>query len=136
MVKLKINMDYKITELKKNIDDRGWLAEVIREDIIGEFKQVYVATMKKGVTRGNHYHKNRREWFCVIKGIARMTLWVEGGVTTEIIMDEKELRLIEVPPLAWHKLENIGKGTLIKISATSDLYDKNNTDTYNDERLK
>lgn len=123
-------MDYKTWEVKKNIDERGFLSEIFRRDVQGDFKQVYVATLKPGAVRANHYHKSRREWFCIIKGKARITLWDKTGWRLYVDVDGNNPQVIEVPTLMFHKIENIGKRIAILVSAASDLYDKNNPDSY------
>ena len=125
-------MDYKTTGLKQNKDQRGWLTEVFREDMIGDFKQVYVATLKGKAIRGSHYHKKRREWFFIIKGkgIMRLEDIRNKGEVLDILMDEKDQNLIEIGPWIHHTLINTLRTTMIKVSATSDMYNKEEPDTY------
>ena len=83
-------MNCKIIRIKKNTDKRGWLSEILREDKIGKFKQVYVVTIKPGQERGNHYHKKRKEWFCVhtIKNIGKEDVIMVSGSST--LYDKKK----------------------------------------------
>lgn len=124
-------MNYKIRELEKHIDERGTLVEVLRSDEVGQFNQIYTATIKPGYTRGGHYHKERREWFCVIsgEGIYRIKD-VETDDEEEIFIKEGEYKQIELRPGLYHEIKNIGEKDLIFVSAISDLYDKNNSDTF------
>lgn len=124
-------MRYKIRELKKNIDDRGILLELLRSDEVGQFNQIYTANIKPGKERGGHYHKVRKEWFCVIKGEGRYELHdlLTGGKDS-ISIKESDFKQIELPPMIYHKVINTGDQDLIFVSAISDLYNKDNPDTY------
>jgi dTDP-4-dehydrorhamnose 3,5-epimerase-like enzyme len=46
-------------------DDRGRIVDIL-EGI--DFNYATVITSRKGVTRGNHYHKQTTQWVYVIKG--------------------------------------------------------------------
>ena len=66
-MKRKSKIKYKDKELEIHSDERGWLVEMLKKNEIKEdIKQIYVATIKPGRVRGNHYHLNRTEWFLVI----------------------------------------------------------------------
>ena len=66
-MKRKSKIKYKDKELEIHSDKRGWLVEMLKRDALKEdIKQVYVATIKPGCVRGNHYHLKRTEWFLVI----------------------------------------------------------------------
>jgi UDP-2-acetamido-2,6-beta-L-arabino-hexul-4-ose reductase len=124
-------MKYKIRELKKNIDDRGTLVEVLRSDEVGEFNQIYSATIKPGKMRGGHYHKDRKEWFCILTGEGIYKIKdIDTGEEIEIPIREGEFKQIELEPGLYHEIYNTGEKDLIFVSAISDLYDKNNSDTY------
>lgn len=66
-----------IKKLKKNEDDRGWLAEIYRND---EFEYVpamsYVSATKSGVVRGPHEHIVQSDLFVFAgPGKFRVYLW-------------------------------------------------------------
>lgn len=124
-----------IRKIEKHSDKRGWLAEVLREDMVGKFKQVYVFTMLPNIdeVRGGHYHKNRTEWFCCIKGKVKVTLhYIDEDDERDYILSGQadDLQSIEIPPMTWHEVKNVGSRTAIVISGISDLYDKEEPDTY------
>ena len=127
-------MDYTIQNLEKHEDHRGWLTELLRTDEIGEFNQVYCATIEPGEKRGGHYHKNRKEWFTIVRGDGVFKLWnKELAKLKEVIcipVSGKDLTRIHIPVDMFHEIENTGDSELIFVSAISDLYDKDNSDTY------
>lgn len=55
-------------------DERGQLVQLVHEG----WRQVNVITTRKGVVRGNHYHKQNAEAFYIISGACRVTV---GGET-------------------------------------------------------
>lgn len=66
-----------IKKLKKNQDERGWLAEIYRSD---EFEYMpamsYVSATKTGVIRGPHEHKKQSDLFVFVgPGRFRVYLW-------------------------------------------------------------
>ncbi|MEK7502630.1 MAG: WxcM-like domain-containing protein [Patescibacteria group bacterium] len=74
-----MGMDYKIEHFEKFNDQRGELVVFLRNRSLKrkykEFGQIYFVTFnKKGVIRANHYHRQMREWFGVIKGKVRVAL--------------------------------------------------------------
>ena len=81
---------YTITKLSKSKEERGWLSEIFRSDKMSQFQQVYVATIKPGYMRGDHYHKQRVEWFSVIKGKGKLTLYGADKRRLTIPLDEKD----------------------------------------------
>lgn len=66
-----------IKELKKNKDDRGWLAEIFRMDENSlNPAMCYVSITKPGVARGPHEHKNQSDFFVFMgPGKFRLYLW-------------------------------------------------------------
>jgi len=124
-------MNYKIKELKQNTDERGTLIEVLRSDEVGTFNQVYSATIKPGCVRGGHYHKERKEWFCVLKGSG--VYHIRDLITddiADIYIREGEYKQIELKPGIYHEIRNTGDTEMVFVSVISDLYDKNNSDTF------
>ncbi|MBR1739460.1 MAG: cupin domain-containing protein [Ruminococcus sp.] len=71
-------------------DDRGQLTQLVREG----FSQFNVIFSKKGVLRGDHYHKENREAFYVITG--GFTLKAEkDGVTESYDFKPGDMFLVE-----------------------------------------
>jgi len=64
-----------IKELKPFEDQRGWLAEILRDDESG-FRPVmsYLSMTKPGLVRGPHEHVEQADCFCFI-GKFRLYLW-------------------------------------------------------------
>ena len=124
-------MNYKVKNLFKATDDRGTLIELLRSDESGTFNQIYTANIKPGCFRGGHYHKERKEWFCVIQGQGTYKIRdIKTGEEKKIDVCGEDFIQIELPPYNWHQITNTGKKDLIFVSAISDCYSKNNPDTF------
>jgi len=125
-------MRYKIKELKIHSDERGWLVEMLkRNEIKEDIKQIYVATIKPGCVRGNHYHLKRIEWFMIIKGEVEFCL--EDIKTKERVclkLSSKKPEVITVFPKIAHAVKNIGKETSYLVSAQNTIYNPQDPDTF------
>jgi UDP-2-acetamido-2,6-beta-L-arabino-hexul-4-ose reductase len=120
--------------LNRKITQSGWLAEIFREDVVGKFKQIYAFTIKPGETRGKHYHKKKREWFCVLEGEAEVNT-IDVRYSTSIarkqyVLNDLWLKVLEVEPYIHHTIKNNTFHDIMVISASSELYDQNDTDTF------
>lgn len=56
-----------IKSIKKNEDERGWLAEFFRSDEV-EYLPVmsYLSFTKNGIARGPHEHKHQSDYFVFV----------------------------------------------------------------------
>ena len=68
-----------VTAFKKFVDERGWLAEIFRQDEIpAEFQPAmsYVSVTLPGVLRGPHEHVDQADLFAWVgPGDFKLTLW-------------------------------------------------------------
>src|SRR3989344_8749792 len=65
-----------IKKLKINSDERGWLAEVFRQDETKyRLAMAYVSETKTGVIRGPHEHAKQSDYFIFISGKFILYLW-------------------------------------------------------------
>jgi dTDP-4-dehydrorhamnose 3,5-epimerase len=64
-----------IRELKVHEDQRGWLAEIIRDDETG-YRPVmsYLSMTRPGLVRGPHEHTDQADYFCFV-GKFRLYVW-------------------------------------------------------------
>jgi len=123
---------YKVKELDVHSDKRGWLAEMLkRSELKKDIKQIYVATIKPGFVRGNHYHLERTEWFLIFGGKAE--LYLEDLKTKARIclqLSSKKPKVITIFPKIAHAVKNSGKKIVYLISAQNDVYNSKNPDTF------
>ena len=71
--------DVVVYELKKFVDERGWLCELFRnDDLAEEFYPAmsYISVTEPGVQRGPHEHVDQADLFCFIgSGNFKLRLW-------------------------------------------------------------
>jgi UDP-2-acetamido-2,6-beta-L-arabino-hexul-4-ose reductase len=124
-------MELKVFTVKKHVDHRGWLSEILREDLVkNKIAQIHVSVSKKGIFRGGHYHKRKVEWFSVINGKARFFFKnLQTGEEREVELSGEDLKVIEVPPFVYHKVKSLSQNMLFLVGV-NEVYDDNDSDTF------
>jgi dTDP-4-dehydrorhamnose 3,5-epimerase len=120
----------KITELKKNIDERGFFSEVFRNDWSelledDEIVQANLSVSYPGMIRAWHRHKRGQiDYFLVLQGAIKICAYDEKEEQLEQIISSSEmLRLVRIPGYYWHGFKNIGNGVAYVIYFVNRLYD-------------
>lgn len=72
-------LNFKVTKFKSFSDKRGKLIVFLKESELHnakkKFGQIYFVTFsKRGVVRGNHYHKKWFEWFGIVEGKVKVII--------------------------------------------------------------
>lgn len=115
-------------------DDRGWLFELIKSPHAG---QIFVSRTRPGVTRGNHYHDTKVEKFCVIQGEGVIRFrHVLGGAVTEYRVNDREIRVVDIPPGYTHSIENTGSVDMITLFWANEIFDPKRPDTWAEKVLQ
>jgi len=113
----------------RHTDDRGYLVELVKGK--GSETQMFFSTTKPGITRGNHFHFNKVERFCILKGEAKVTMRKIGtNIVEEYYIDGDSNKVIDMPVLYTHDITNVGKDDLICVFWVDEIYDHSNPDTY------
>ena len=125
-------MKLNIKKLVVKKDDRGWLAEIIRsDDVDSTFGQILITTALPGKTKGNHYHKRKKEWYCVIKGKGLLRLKdLKTDEVKDLILDAEDLKLVEMPLNVAHAIKNVGNQELFLLAYVSESFNLQDPDTY------
>ena len=120
--------------LEKHTDGRGWLVEVLREDAIKEgMRQIYLTVSKRGAVRGNHYHIRKTEWFCVVRGEAKLVLKNnKSGQRKTLVLSGDEPQTVSIPPNIVHAIQNTGDDDMYMIAITNETFNPNDPDTFRD----
>jgi dTDP-4-dehydrorhamnose 3,5-epimerase len=121
-----------VMPVAKNIDERGWLAELYRTDELDESifpKMAYVSLTNPGVKRGPHEHKTQTDYFCFIgPSNFKIILWDNRKSSktymnkTVLFFGEDKPASVIVPPGVVHAYKNIGLTAGIVINAANVLY--------------
>ena len=80
-------------------DDRGAIKDLMVHEPIDS---ITVITSKKGVTRGNHYHKDTSQWVYVQSGRLKALTQIEGEDVVVTILETGDVQKAE--PLERHAL--------------------------------
>ncbi len=102
--------------LEVHQDQRGWLAEIFRQDELPQDNipvMAYISVTHPGVGRGPHAHRQQTDLFCFPgPGEFRVTLWDQRpespafGLRQEFILGENSPGLIIIPPGVVHGYRN------------------------------
>ncbi len=118
-----------IRPLRRFCDQRGWLAEVFRDDDLpGGFRPVmgYVSVTHPGVARGPHEHQDQTDGFCFLSGTFRLTLWEsrDGKPPRREVYDfgEDAPTFVAVPPGVVHAYQNVGPADAYVLNFPDRLY--------------
>jgi UDP-2-acetamido-2,6-beta-L-arabino-hexul-4-ose reductase len=102
-----IPSDQRLVRQKSRKDERGLLYETLR--IESGQVQSFVSRTEPSKTRGNHFHFDKFERFCVVEGeaIIRIRKLLSNDVF-EYKVSGQELSFIDMPTLWAHSIENVG----------------------------
>jgi dTDP-4-dehydrorhamnose 3,5-epimerase len=128
----------KIKQLRVIPDERGYLMEILRADdeLFLRFGQVYLSAVYPGVVKGWHYHRVQTDYFCVIKGMAKVVLYdprdgsPTRGEVNEFFIGERNPILIRIPPLIYHGVKGIGVEPALIINCPTEPYNYESPDEY------
>lgn len=121
-----------IIDLRMNCDLRGSFTELLHTEGCG---QVSVNISKPGITKGNHFHNRKWEYFIVVKGKA---LIQERNILTnelyEFEVSGEKIQAVYMIPGFTHNIINLSKEEeLITIMWANEKFDINSPDTYYEE---
>lgn len=127
-----------VKQLKANVDERGSLTEILREDdpIFERFAQVYVSLNYPGVIRAWHYHKKQTDFFAVVKGMVKVALYdaredsPTKGEVNEFFIGERNNILLRIPIGVYHGYKTIGVEPSLLLNFPTALYDRSQPDEY------
>ena len=126
-----IEPDYFPVYPEVHTDDRGYLAEVLKELSGG---QVFFSLTKPGITRGNHFHMRKVERFFVIQGEAVIRLRRVG--TDQIIeyhVQGSRPSFVDMPVNYTHNITNIGTKDVLTLFWTNEFFNPEDPDTFYEE---
>lgn len=119
-------------ELKSNIDDRGSFTEFLKTENNGQFS---INVSKPGITKGQHWHNTKWEFFLVVSGHG---LIQERKIGTDEIMEFEvsgdKLEPVHMLPGYTHNIINLSETeNLVTLMWANELFDKEKPDTFFEE---
>lgn len=118
--------------LKMNIDNRGSFTELLKTEKCGQFS---VNISRPGVTKGQHWHHSKWEFFIVVSGhglIKERKIGTDEVIEFEVSGDHIEA--IHMLPGYTHNIINLSDTQdLITVMWANEQFDANHPDTYFEE---
>lgn len=118
--------------LKMNYDDRGSFTELLKTEKCGQFS---VNISKPGITKGQHWHNSKWEFFIVVSGHG---LIQERKIGTDVVLNFEvsgdKIEVVHMLPGYTHNIINLSETeNLVTLMWANEQFDKNNPDTFFEE---
>lgn len=117
--------------LKMNVDQRGSFTELLKTANCG---QVSVNITRPGITKGQHWHNSKWEFFIVVSGHGLIQLRKEGSdeVLNYKVSGDK-IEAVHMLPGYTHNIINLSDTqNLVTVMWANEQFDPNHPDTYFD----
>lgn len=118
-----------ILPLKMNVDDRGSFTELLKTANCGQFS---VNISKPGITKGQHWHHTKWEFFIVVSGkalIQQRKIDTDEVLNFEVSSDKIEA--VHMLPGYTHNIINLSDTCdLVTLMWANEAFDSNCPDTY------
>lgn len=115
--------------LKMNVDDRGSFTELLKTSDHGQFS---VNISKPGITKGQHWHNSKWEFFIVVSGhglIRERKIGTDEIIEFEVSGDKIEA--VHMLPGYTHNIINLSETEdLVTVMWANEQFDKNHPDTF------
>ena len=121
-----------VRDLRKYVDERGWLVELFRHDEVAEEfhpQMAYISQSEPHAQRGPHEHTEQADFFCFIgPSNFKLRLWdnrpgsqTSGNVLT-LFVGEDNPKLVVIPAGVVHAYKNVGHAPGVVINLPNRLY--------------
>ena len=115
--------------LKMNVDNRGSFTELVHTLNAG---QVSINISKPGITKGQHWHNTKWEFFIVVAGhglIQERRLGTDEVIEFEVSGDN--IQAVHMLPGYTHNIINLSQTeNLVTVMYCNEIFDSNKPDTY------
>lgn len=115
--------------LKMNVDDRGSFTELLRTTSCGQFS---VNISKPGITKGQHWHNTKWEFFIVVSGHGLIQERKIGSdEVIEFEVSGEKIEAIHMLPGYTHNIINLSDTQdLVTVMWANEPFDPNHPDTF------
>lgn len=118
-----------IFDLKMNVDDRGSFTELLKTADCGQFS---VNISKPGITKGQHWHHTKWEFFIVVSGHG---LIQQRRIDSDEVLNYKvsgdKIQAIHMLPGYTHNIMNLSQTEpLVTLMWANEPFDPNHPDTF------
>ncbi len=115
--------------LKMNVDDRGSFTELLKTEKCGQFS---VNISKPGITKGQHWHHTKWEFFIVVSGkglIQQRKVGSEEVLNFEV--SGEKIEAVHMLPGYTHNIINLSEtNDLVTVMWANECFDPNKPDTF------
>ncbi|MBQ8910161.1 MAG: NAD-dependent epimerase/dehydratase family protein [Oscillospiraceae bacterium] len=121
--------DKAIFDLKMNVDPRGSFTELLKT---ADHGQISVNISKPGITKGQHWHHTKWEFFIVVsgKGLIQMRKIGSDEVLNYYVSGEK-IQAVHMLPGYTHNIINLSETEdLVTVMWANELFDPRKPDTF------
>ena len=116
-------------DLKMNVDNRGSFTELVKSEKTG---QVSINISKPGITKGQHWHNTKWEFFIVVAGhglIQERKIGTDEVLEFEVSGDK--IQAIHMLPGYTHNIINLSETeNLVTVMWANESFDPNHPDTF------
>ena len=116
-------------DLKMNYDDRGSFTELLKTIDHGQFS---VNISKPGITKGQHWHNSKWEFFIVVSGhglIQERKIGTDEVIEYEVSGDK--IQAVHMLPGYTHNIINLSDTeNLVTLMWANEIFDNNHPDTF------
>ena len=118
--------------LQMNADARGSFTELLKTRNCGQFS---VNITKPGVTKGQHWHNSKWEFFIVVAGHGRIReRRLDSDEVLEFEVSGERIEAVHMLPGYTHSITNLSDtDTLVTVMWANECFDPNRPDTYFEE---
>ena len=115
--------------LKMNIDNRGSFTELLKTEKCGQFS---VNISKPGITKGQHWHNSKWEFFIVVSGHALIQERKIGtDESIEFKVSGEKIEAVHMLPGYTHNIINLSETEdLVTVMWANESFDPNKPDTF------
>ena len=122
-------MDKAIFDLKMNVDPRGSFTELVHTLNCG---QISINISKPGITKGEHWHNTKWEFFIVVSGEG---LIQQRKIGTDEVLEFKvsgnDLKAVHMLPGYTHNIINLSNDSdLVILMWANETFNKDKPDTF------
>jgi len=130
----------RLYDIKKFPDERGFFAEILREDWKefledDEVVQANLSFSYPGVIRAWHRHlRGQVDYFIVLRGAMKICAYDDDptsptrGELDEIIASSERLQVVRIQGNYWHGMKTLGNEASMTVYTVNRLYDYKNPD--------
>ncbi len=116
-------------DLKMNVDDRGSFTELLKTENCGQFS---VNISKPGITKGQHWHNTKWEFFIVVAGEALIQQRrITDNKVLEFRVSGEKIQAVHMLPGYTHNIINLSDSKdLVTVMWANEQFDPNKPDTF------